>query len=195
MKQTWLLGTIKNRIITCDFETRDWNGYPELSVCFQEGEAINVDNVDEETLRDYFEEVFDDAYDAQGKVDLTNGCTRTRDDVIDEWICDATYRDRYDCSCTDYEMEINGNTYNFETIGAGQHDCREDNDFNEMKFTNEEAFNLIMHLWDNFHLHRIGEEQDPIINKIYALLEPYEEYGDEFEAFIRNNLTLEEGEE
>ena len=185
---TLLLGVKNNQVITADLELRDWNGYPEFSASFNVGEAFNVDDIDEDYRWDYYESLWDDCYDAESKLDLLNDGNRTKQDVFEQW--DANSYDNYheikDCSCTDYELYHDGIRINFEFACGGQHDIREDNDFEDMHFTDEKLFNNIMYYWDKFHISEVNEEQ---IAEIEKLMESeFREYSDAFEDFIVKNI-------
>ena len=187
-KATILLGVKNNQVITADLELRDWNGHPEFSACFNVGEAFNVDNVDEDYRWDYYEMLWSDCYDEKSKLDLLDDGNRTKQDVFKQWDADAydNYHEIKDCSCTDYELYHDGIRINFETCGCGQHDVRKDDDFEDMRFTDEKLFNDIMHYWDNFHISEVNEEQ---ISEIEKLMESeFTEYSDAFDDFIVNNI-------
>lgn len=182
---TLLLGVKNNQVITADLELRDWNGYPEFSACFNVGEAFNINTIDDDYKTEYFEEVWN-CYDAETKLNLLNDGEKTKQDVISDWDYYSDYTEIKDCSCTNYELYHNEKTINFETIGCGQHDIREDNDFEDMRFTDEKLFNDIMYYWDHFHISEVNDEQ---IAEIEKLMESeFKEYSDAFEDFIVNNI-------
>lgn len=189
MRKTFLLGIIKNRIITGEIEITTRNGYEEFTACFNEGEAFKIDEINEDYKMDYYNELWN-SFDANGKLDLLFDGDRTKEEVFRDWSCNDGYREIIDCSCTDYEIEKDGTTINFETIGAGQCDCREDNDFNKMKFTNKKAFKMLMELWDCKHLKEVNEEDKKKFEEIEQLLANYEEYEKGFYSFIENNIEV-----
>lgn len=184
-KATILLGVKNNQVITADLELRDWNGHPEFSACFNVGEAFNVDSIDDDYKTEYFEEVWN-CYDAETKLNLLNDGEKTKKDVIADWDYYSDYTEIKDCSCTNYELTNNGKTINFETCGCGQHDVREDSDFEDMRFTDEKLFNDIMYYWDNLHISEVNEEQIAEIEKLMD--SEYTEHSDAFEDFIVNNI-------
>ena len=191
MRKEYLLGIIGDSIITGEVEITTRNGYPEFTACFNVGEAFDVDyENDEENIREYYTNLWEEVDDTT-KVKWTNDCSITFDDWLDEQISNSSYEDTKDCSCTDLEMDFNGTTINFETISCGQCDVREYNQFFNMKFTNRKAFNIIMELWDNYHLKRVG---DDVINKLQEaekLLENFEwNNGKSVETFIENHLEM-----
>lgn len=186
MKKTILLGIKNNELITADIDLRDWNGRTELGISFNEGQAFNINDIDEGYTNDYFNDLWDYGYDAQTKLDLLQDGEITKEEVFQDWKEDTNYYDIKDCSCTDYELTKNGKTINFETIGCGQTDVRTDEDFNDMKFTDEKLFNDIMYYWDNFHLKELDEEQVKEIREIVESIYCDEEDG--FYNFITNNI-------
>lgn len=186
MKKTILLGMKNNELITADIELRDWNGRTELGISFNEGQAFDINTIDAEYTRDYFNELWDYGYDAQTKLDLLQDGEITKEEVFQDWMEDINYSDINDCSCTDYEVTKNGKTINFETIGCGQTDVRTDEDFNDMKFTDEKMFNDIMYYWDNFHLKELNEEQVKEIKEITE--STYCDDNEDFYDFIIDNI-------
>lgn len=188
MEKTILLGVKNNQIITANLSIRTWNGYPEFSASFNAGEAFNVDSIDDDYKTEYFEEVWN-CYDAETKLNMLNDGEKTKEDVISDWEYYSDYTEIKDCSCTDYELTNNGKTINFETIGAGQHDVREDDDFKDMRFTDEKLFNDIMHYWDNLHISKVNEEQIAEIEKLMD--SEFTEYTDAFNDFIIKNIDWE----
>jgi len=193
MRKTFLLGIIKNRIITGEIEITTRNGYEEFTACFNEGEAFKIDEINDDYKMDYYNEVWD-CYDANGKLDLLQDGEKTKEEVFSDWSYNDDYNIIVDCSCTNYEIEKDGETINFETIGAGQHDCRKDKDFGKMIFTNKKAFKMLMDLWDCKHLKEINGEDKKKIEEVEKLLANYEEYNDigkdNFYSFIQNNIEV-----
>lgn len=184
-KATLLLGVKNNQVITADVELRDWNGYPEFSACFNVGEAFNIDSIDDDYKTEYFEDVWN-CYDAETKLNLLNDGEKTKEDVISDWDYYSDYTEIKDCSCTNYELTNNGKTINFESVCGGQHDVRDDSDFEDMIFTDETLFNNIMYYWDNFHLRQVNDEQ---IEEIKKLMDSnFVEDSEDFETFIKNNI-------
>lgn len=185
-RKTYLLGVVDNTILTCNIEKRyKLNNRNEVGVSFNVGELINVDNINEDYVRDYFEEMFD-CMDSDTKIDWLENGDITKDEWIDNQVANCNYRDVYDCSCTDYEISVNDTNYNFETICSGQHDIRKEYNFKDFIYTNKKAFNLIMELWDNYHIKKLSDEEnkkvDDMIGEIDTLLNDYDCYN-----FYNNN--------
>lgn len=185
--EQFLLGVMGNQIVLGEIEIRDWNGYDEFSASFDVGEAFNID-LNEEEIKDYWYDYWDILTDTQ-KLEILEDGEITKQDWIDDKLYNTYYADIKDCSCTDLEMDFNGITINFETISCGQCDVREDVCFNQMIFTNKEAFDMLMNLWDNYHLKEIDDSGKEQFNKIIELLDDYNWCGGEkVEEFIRENL-------
>lgn len=178
LRKTYLLGAVDNTILTCNIEKRyKLNNCDEVGVSFNVGELINIDNIDKDYVRDYFEEMFD-CSDSKLKLWYLQDGNITKDEWLDNIVENGDYKDVYDCSCTDYEILINGTNYNFETTCCGQHDIREQSNFKDFVYTNKKAFDLVMKLWDNFHIKKLSNEEnekvDNIIEEITTLLNDYD---------------------
>lgn len=191
IRKTILIGVKNNQIITADIEIRDWNGFPEFSASFNHGEAFNVDTIDEDYKRQYVEDYWDCLDDA-GKLRILEDGYYTKDEALQNIIDEGYYGDYHDfidVSCTDYELTREGKTINFDTIGCGQYDVREDDDFDDMFYYDCGAFNLLMNYWDNYHLKQINEDQ---LKQIKDLLDnSCEEYSDEFDEWLTNHINWE----
>lgn len=196
-RKTYLLGVVDNTILTCNVGKRyKLNNRNEVSVAFNVGELIDIDNIDKDYMRDYFEELFD-CMDSDTKINWLENGYITKDEWIDNQVADCDYRDVYDCSCTDYEITVNDTNYNFESTCCGQHDIREESNFKDFVYTNKKAFNLIMELWDNYHIKNLSnegnEKVDNMIREIDTLLNDYD--CDDFEnnncyKFVVDNMEV-----
>lgn len=183
MKKEFLIGGSKDlhNIITMEIETTTRNGYLEFTASFSEGELFNVEERNEDA-RDWYEEIFD-CSDNESKLFYLQDGDRTKDEWIDACLdeeCD--YRDRIDCSCTDYEISKDGETYNFETIGGGQLDPRECDYFEPVN----ETVAKLLEFWDNYHLKEITKEQE---NELCELCEKMEDFED-VEKIIVERIVL-----
>ena len=189
MEKKFLLGVMGNQIVVGNFEIRDWNGYDEFSASFDLGEAFDI-NLSQEEIENYWNDYWD-YLDSDTKLDILDDGESTKQVWLDEKVDETYYTDIRDCSCTDLEMDFNGVTINFETISCGQYDCRKDEAFKDMKFTNKEAFDKLMDLWDNYHLREVNEDIKRELGEIEDLLSPYDWYGgDEVVDFIEQNLEF-----
>ena len=164
MEKEFLLGVIKNQIVVGEFEIRDWNGYLEFSAHFSVGEAFNIE-LDEYEIKDWWEGYWD-CLEPIDKLDCLKEGEITKEEWLDEKVEETYYTDIKDCSCTDLEMKFGNDYINFESICCGQHDVRTDEFFNEMVFTNKDAFDKLMNLWDNYHLKEIDDNAKNEIDEI-----------------------------
>lgn len=184
MKKTYIIGTYKNEydgegIVTMDAEIREIYNEPEktFSACFNVGELVNVDERD---ARDYYEYLFEDS-DAESKLYYLQDGDITKEEFIENAINEEyDYRDRIDCSCTDYEFTKDGATYNFETIACGQHDAREDEGFEPIREEVKELFKL----WDNYHLKTLSPEDEKTINETLKRFEDLEDIEEKIEELF-----------
>ena len=189
MKRTILLGVNGDTIYTGEFKIRTLSqGGKEFSASFNVGEGFNTNEIEFYRYEDYFYSLWE-CYDNSFKLDMLEDGEITKEEAKNNFInsiCD--YRDIIDCSCTDYEVDINGDIINFETVACGQVDIREEPDFKNTAFTDKEAVMKLLEFWDNFHLKEITEVQEEEINSILESMSSYEPYEDKFEDFIRNNI-------
>lgn len=137
-----------------------------FSVCACVGRLINCDTY----TRDDLESCLDDCdliYDIMKRCNL-----RSIDDVLDVVIDEAggIYRAICDCSCTDYEIYNNGDTYNFETESCGQ--CVDQID-NFILYNKDLKF--IFKCWNEYHLkqapRQVTDRINRIINRNIALID------------------------
>ena len=191
MKRTILLGVNGSQIYTGEFEIRTLSqGGKYFSASFNIGIGFDVNNIDDRA-EDYFEELWNNSDDERKLEMLQDGeitKAEARDNFINNTYYYTGYRAFIDCSCTDYEVDINGDTINFETVAWGQVDIREETDFENTIFTDKETVMKLLELWDNFHLKEIPGAKEQEINSILESMSSYEPYEDKFEDFIRNNI-------
>ena len=193
MKRTILLGVNGSQVYTGEFEIRTLSqGGKYFSASFNIGIGFDVDNIDDRA-ENYFEDLWNNS-DDERKLEMLEDGDITREEAKRIFINDTYYYSGYrvfiDCSCTDYEVDINGDTINFETVACGQVDIREEPDFKGTVFTNKEAVMKLLELWDNFHLKEISMVQEEEINNLLNELAPFEEWGTKFEDFIKDNVRL-----
>lgn len=187
MEKKFLLGVNENTILIGEIEITTRNGYKEFTASFDKGEAFNIDDVD---FTAEYESLWE-CYDAEGKLDLLYDGGRTREDVFNDWTRYSDYHEFIDCSCTDIEIETkNGELINFETTSCGQHDERDESNFDNFKYTNKRAFELIMYLWDNYHLKEITEKEKKLFDEACELLRDFDPYSQTSEDFIKENLEF-----
>lgn len=187
MRKKFLLGVNENKILIGEIEITERNGYKEFTASFDEGKAFGIDNVNLTELCQMDWECLDE----KTKLDLLYDGDRTKEDVFDDWTRYSGYHEFIDCSCTDIEMETkDGVLINFETTSCGQHDERDESNFENFKYTNKKAFEYIMYLWDNYHLKEITDKEEKLFNEACELLKDYTLYSKTSENFIKENLEF-----
>lgn len=191
LKKELLLGVnpTTNEIILGEFEITTRNNYKEFTASFDVGEAFDIDAVD---LNEQCQLQWD-CLDDNTRLNLLLDGDRTRKDVFEEWTRYSDYREFVDCSCTDIETELeNGTIINFETTSCGQHDIREDkNNYNNIIFTNKEAVEKLLKLWDLYHLKNIEKNISDIekdINFIIEKIGDFTRYSNKTQNFIKSNI-------
>ena len=195
-RKKFLLGINKgeNKIYFGEIEITTRNNYKEFTANFNIGEAFDIDEIDESYKNDYKESYWD-CLDAQTKLNCLDDGELTKYDFFENWeIFNDDYRDFKDCSCTDFEVTlINSQTINFETIGCGQCDIRENKiDFENITFTNKEAVLLILDLWDKYHITNVENNIKDVENKINKILKKLDKYNsrefENIENFIKKHI-------
>lgn len=194
MRKKFVIGINKEEkeIIIGEMEITTRNGYKEFSASFDVGTAFDIEEVQDD---DYIEEYCSDYWDcldADSKLELLYDGDRTKEEAFEDMFRYADYHDIKDCSCTDIEIEIeDGTTINFETTCGGQHDIRDDKDYyKNIVFTDKKAVELLLELWDEYHLKSIEDnaEIEEQINYVIEKLEKYTMYSDDTEKFIKENI-------
>lgn len=80
-------------------------------------------------------------------------------------------RDAIDCSLYPEVIEVDGVHYYFESSSGSQYDTRKDMEF----YTNKEAYDLLIELWDKYHLKEIDSEGVEKMNRVIKALKTTEE--------------------
>lgn len=190
LRKKFLLGVNKEdkKIYFGEIEITTRNNYKEFTASFDVGEAFDIDNIDEE-YKDNYKSDYWDCLDAETKIKHLEDGDITKEEFFENWeICADDYRDYKDCSCTDYETTLNnGQAINFESTCGGQYDIREDSDeYKNITFTDQKAVELILELWDNYHLGNIENNIEEVENKINEILKRLDEYNDRQYKNIKN---------
>lgn len=171
-----------------ELEITDRNGYKELTASFDIGEAFDIEDLD---LNEICQEQWD-CLDTESKLDLLYDGDRTREDVFEDWTRYADYHEFRDCSCTNYEVILqSGELVNFETISGGQCDIREDKEnYKKIIFTNRKAVQLLLKLWDRYHLENIENDLEEIEKDINFILSKLDKYTkkENIKNFIKENI-------
>ena len=169
MKKTILLGATKNKMVLGEFDLYRDNTF---TASFDIGQLIYVDEIDEDYISDYWEDIWYGLDDAT-KLEYLEDGEITRDDWIKSQVDNSYYDDVIDCSCTYLQLDTKKGLANFETISCGQHDFTQDDFYNEMVFTNKEVVLELIDMWKQYHLKTITTEQVNRLNELLNQLEPY----------------------
>lgn len=163
MRKEYLLGaTVNNELVFGEFELRDRKEYTEFSASFSTVIPFNAENYD-------LEEYYEGWIDGMDKEYLYDLCVRfdCKPSELPSELTDECYdvRDALDCSLYPEEIIVDGESWCFESSSCGQHDTRKDG---MEVYVNEEAYNLLHTLWDNYHLKKVDEE---VIKQVESLVD------------------------
>lgn len=170
MREKYLLGaTANNELVFGEFEIRDWNGYPEFSASFNTVTPFKAEDYD---LEEYYEEwVY-----GMDKEYLYDLCERfdCSPSELPKNLADECYdvRDALDCSLYPEKIIVDGESWCFESSSCGQHDTRKDG---MEYYVNEEAYNLLHTLWDNYHLKKVDDDVVKQVEKLVNMLSSIDE--------------------
>lgn len=163
MREKYLLGaTVNNELVFGEFELRDRNGDKEFSASFDTVIPFNAEDYD-------LEECYEGWVDGMDKKYLYDLCERfdCSPSQLPKNLADECYdvRDALDCSLYPEEISVDGESWCFESSSCGQHDTRKDG---MEVYVNEEAYNLLHTLWDNYHLKKVDEE---VVEQVKSLVD------------------------
>lgn len=152
MNNEYLLGaTTDNEIVTCNIRLSDNpDGSKRFTASFNVYNIINgneLPSLVESHLDNYDKEVLYDLCDNYDCAPSALCDMIVQDENLDEWLGMSW------CINT-YSVVANGDEWFFENICAGQHDTRND----MSAIIDQEAYDLVHELWDNYHLKAIGGE-------------------------------------
>lgn len=181
-RHKYLLGaTVNNELVFGEFELkhpRYWSkekgSYTdeevlEFSASFDTVTPFNADDYD---LEEYYEGWID-GLDKEYLYDLCEqfDCSPSQ---LPKNLADECYdvRDALDCSLYPEEIIVDGESWCFESSSYGQHDTREEG---MEEYVNEEAYNLLHTLWDNYHLKTVDEEVVKQVEKLVDVLSSVDE--------------------
>ena len=163
MRRKFLLGATKNNeIVFSEVEIRDRNGKLEFSTSF---DAVYPFEYSETYL---MERVVDnlDCYDKSDLYDLCERYDCKPSGLAEKIWADSYIEDIIDISLYPDSIEVDGNEWYFESACCGQCDTREEMEF----YVNENLYNRIIELWNEYHLKEIDnsivEEVNSILNKL-----------------------------
>lgn len=160
--------TTDNEIIVADvsFEKVGNNPEPDFSVSFNLSKITKP----EDAIRNYFEDaryIFDPEYvfDLCEKYDCPP--SGLADKIVDEIIDNKkAIMETLDCSLYPKIINVDGEDYIFVSSSCGQHDTRDEVE----EFVDEELYNDIHELWDNYHLKNI-EDNEKAMNLYKSVLD------------------------
>ena len=170
MREKFLLGAnVNNELVFGEFEITNRNGYTEFTASFDTVIPFNAEDYD---LEEYYEG-WVDGLDKEYLYDL---CVQydCRPSKLAEELANECYdvRDALDCSLYPEKISVDGESWCFESSSCGQHDTRKDG---MEVYTNEEAYNLLHTLWDNYHLKRVDDEVVEQVEKLVDMLSGVDE--------------------
>lgn len=178
MRNKYLLGaTVDGNLVFGEVEITTRNGYKEFTASFDEVRPFNGNDFDATA----YVEMYVDDMDKKWKYDQCEHYNCAPQDLVNEMSAEINDpRDIVDCSLYNEEVEVNGDTWYFESESCGQHDTRGTMEI----YTNKEAYNRIHKFWDEYHLKEINVEVEMEINSACKLLEAVDE-----EAWIENYIA------
>lgn len=182
MRKKYLLGaTVNNELVFGEFELKHpsyWSkekgsyideSVLEFSASFDSVRPFKEEDYD---LEEYYEEYLYGA-DKEYLYDLCEqyDCSPSE---LPKNLADNCYdvRDALDCSLYPEEITVDGKSWYFESGSCGQYDSREDG---MEVYVNEEAYNLLHTLWDNYHLKKVDEEVIKQVEKVVDMLSSVDE--------------------
>lgn len=164
MSKKYLLGINNdNEIVFGEFEITSRNGYNEFTACFN---TVAPFEVEESDGIEYMEELLYSCYDDGDKYRLCvqYDCTPSElAEIMAENEYISTNADEKDCSIYSNRIYVNGTEYAFESMSCGQHDIRGEG---MKEYTNQKAVEILLDLWDNYHLKEVN---DDIVEKVAQL--------------------------
>jgi hypothetical protein len=151
----YLLGaTHEGEIVLGEFGIRNWNGYNEFSASFYLVEPFTENELEDPI--EYYENMLEECYTNDDKYDLCvkYDCkpSELAEHMMDE--CGSNPMDIRDCSLFPETINVDSMNYYFNNSSWGQCDTR-----NYMaEYTNKEAYDLLIDLWDKYHLKEVNDD-------------------------------------
>lgn len=170
MRDKFLLGANKdNEIVFGEFEVTRRNGYPEFSASFDTVRPFNGDNFN---LEDYYSDYVDE-FDEKTVLNWLKQYDCKPSELGGRLADECTdARDALDCSLYPEEINIDGESWFFESGSCGQHDIRDEME----EIINPEAYELLLKLWD---LHHLKQVDDDVIKQVEDLQEALSQVDEE----------------
>lgn len=175
-----LLGTIEKSILICDLTINSKN---EFTMSFDIGELICAkDYLNEDYLNDYF-----DNLDNETKINLSEDFSKTKDEIIEDWLYENNYEMFVDCSCTNYPLQDeDGIKYNFETIACGQID---NETLYKFDFINKEVATKLIEYHDKKHLQTLTNDEVEEIKSLIKQLDDFR-YKDDIIDYLSYEFNM-----
>lgn len=178
MRKKFLLGATKNNeVVFGEVEIRDRNGKLEFSASFDTVYPFEYDET-------YLMERVVDNLDCYDKSDLYDLCERydcKPSELAEKFWADSYIEDIIDISLYPDSIEVDGNEWYFESSCCGQCDTREEMEF----YVNENLYNRIIELWDEYHLKEIDNS---IVEEVNSILNELEQVNEE--KWIANYIKV-----
>lgn len=175
-----LIGTTKDSILTCDLTINSKN---EFTMSFNIGNLICIkDYLNEDYLTEYFDDL-----DNETKINLSEDFSKTKDEIIEDWLYEDNYEMFIDCSCTNYLLQdSNGINYNFETIECGQINNKA---LYEFDFINKDVVTKLLEYHDKKHLQTLTNDEIEDIKSLIKQLDDFR-YKDDIIDYLLDKFNI-----
>lgn len=168
MREYLLGATINNELVFGEFVLKQRTNVDKNVLTFSASfNTVKPFNGEDFNLEGYYEEWID----GMEKDYLYDLCVQhdCKPSELASELADECYdvRDALDCSLYPEEVDVNGESWYFESSCCGQHDTRKEG---MKEFVNEEAYNLLHELWDKYHLKEVEDDVVELVDKIEDML-------------------------
>lgn len=175
-----LLGVTKNKeIVLGNFGVTTRNGYKEFTASF---DLVRPRTITEEDIKEYFED-FAFNYGKEKAYEMCEEYNCSPQDLAEHLASDSSPKDVFDLSLFPEEIEIDGDTWYFESSSCGQCDTKDEMEL----YVDKGVYDRLYDLWTNYHLKEVGEEVETEIKYILEDMENVDEIK-WIEYYIRENL-------
>ena len=167
----YLLGsTNDNELVFGEFGVTERNGYHEFAASFDVVRPFCESDVDvEEIWNDRLDE-----YDCDIKYTLCEDYNCSPSELLQNLVgSESNVMELLDCSLYPEWYTIDDDDWYFESVGCGQHDTTGD----MAEYVNEDAYNALIDLWNNYHLKQVGEDVIKKVDEIASTLDSVDEEG------------------
>lgn len=175
-----LLGATKSKeVVFANFGVTTRNGYKEFTASF---DLVSPRVITLEDIEMYYED-FAENFGKEYAYDMCERCDCKPSELARVLAEDSSVYDTFDLSLFPEEIEIDGETWYFESSSCGQCDTKGEMEF----YVNEEVYNKLYDLWTNYHLKEVGEGVETEIEYILKEMENVDEM-EWIENYIKENL-------